>query len=88
MDSLLKFILTSGNQITVVGLLTAELVFGVIALYREWFVLGKPYRACMQRVEAFEKAATTRADVNEAKVAELEARIRELLDEREERRRP
>lgn len=87
MEELFKWLLTSGDQITAPGLLMAGFGLTVIALYREWIVLGKPYRACMTRVAEFEKQATERAAANEAKVDELEAQIEALRDARESNRR-
>lgn len=86
MDDTIKWLLTSGNQLTVGGLLVAGFALTVVALYREWIVLGKPYHACMARVEEFEEQATERAKANEAKVAQLEAKLQEI-QAREGRRR-
>lgn len=85
MDDLLKFLLTSGDQFTSGGILAAMFVFTVVALYREWIVMGGPYRKCLARVEEFERRATEKAAANEAKIAQLEAKIEELTA-RERRR--
>lgn len=87
MDVLLRFLLTSGDQFSAGGILAAGFALTVTAFYREWIVLGKPYRACMERVAAFESQATDRAAASEKKVAELEAKLAELT-ERQNRRRP
>lgn len=78
MDDLFKWLLTSGDQFSVGGLLAAALVFVVTALYREWVVMGGPYKRCMKRVAEFEEKATREAIANEQKISMLEAKVEEL----------
>lgn len=86
MDELLRFLLTSGDQFSAGGILAAGFALTVVALYREWIVMGKPYRECMERVAEFERQATERASASDQKVRELEARIAELTERTERRR--
>ncbi len=86
MNELLTQLATSGDKLSVTGILAALFVFTVIALYREWIVLGGPYKRCMARVDEFERKATAEAQANEAKISRLEIQLEELR-QRETRRR-
>lgn len=83
-DAIWTAIAGGTHGLTVGGILAGLLFAVVIGLYRQLFVPGWYYRECVDRRDELESAAKTRADSNEAKIAELESLLREERARREQ----
>lgn len=75
MNDFAQWLILHTDQIPTGGLFLVGFGVFIVALYREWIVLGGPYRTCMNRVDAFEAQATERAEANEARAEQTEARF-------------
>lgn len=76
-----EWLLKNGEQVTIVGILAFEFVFGCIALYKKWIVIGWVHKDCEGRLSRFEEAAVKAADKANERIELLEA----ILEDRQSR---
>jgi hypothetical protein len=67
-EGFLKWLILSRQEVGIFGYLLVTMVFFLLALYKEWLVLGKPYRRERQD--------------NEAKTADLKAIHEKMVEQR------
>lgn len=74
MDDPLKWLALNGDNISTLGLL----VVFILALVKEWVVLGSTHRECIRDRDRFEGKVESLAADNEEKIARLELEIDNL----------
>lgn len=87
MDSLIQFLLTSGDRFSVGGLLATGFALTVVALYREWIVMGGPYHRCMKENAQYRADEKAEASAEHDELLLLRKEFSELK-ERMSRRKP
>jgi hypothetical protein len=79
-SDLLRWLATSGDTLTVPGVLAINLVFVLVALVKQWIVPGPMYRECVEQRTKLAKSVDETVRNMELKLERQEVEIERLRD--------